>query len=114
MAFPRPEVANGPSVVDVLGQVARDEGVSVVVVGRPRALSGRVTQSTAHADALFAALVAALPQIKVVQWDERLTTHEAGRRMSLAGVNAREQRGRLDSAAAVVLLQSYLDAHRVG
>jgi putative Holliday junction resolvase len=45
----------------------------------------------------------------VLQWDERLTTLEAQKSLSEAGLRAREQRDHIDSAAAVIMLQHYLD-----
>ena len=46
-------------------------------------------------------------------WDERLSSAEARRRMTEAGMSAREQRGRVDKVAAAIVLQGWLDARRV-
>ncbi|MDF3072115.1 MAG: Holliday junction resolvase YqgF, partial [Polyangiaceae bacterium] len=42
-------------------------------------------------------------------WDEWLSTREAAGRLRAQGLSAKEQRGRIDSAAAAILLQSWLD-----
>jgi putative Holliday junction resolvase len=47
--------------------------------------------------------------VTVLQWDERLTTLEAQKSLAAAGMRAREQRDHVDSAAAVIMLQNYLD-----
>ncbi|MGH3733640.1 MAG: Holliday junction resolvase RuvX [Acidimicrobiales bacterium] len=112
MAFPRPALVNNDQLIVALRTLVEEENVALVVTGRPVALSGRKTASTHDADALFTSLVDGLAPVPVVQWDERLTTHEAQRSLSQAGVKAREQRQFVDSAAAVVMLQSYLDAQR--
>jgi putative Holliday junction resolvase len=44
--------------------------------------------------------------------DEWLTTREAKGRLREQGLDERAQRQRIDSAAAAVLLQSFLDAAR--
>jgi putative Holliday junction resolvase len=44
--------------------------------------------------------------------DERLSTREARARLREQGLSDRKARERVDSAAAAVLLQSWLDAHR--
>ena len=44
------------------------------------------------------------------QIDERLSTVQASRQLQESGKNARQQRGRIDSEAACVLLQGYLDS----
>jgi RNase H-fold protein (predicted Holliday junction resolvase) len=42
--------------------------------------------------------------------DERLSTHEARGRLRASGLSEREQRSRIDSASAAVLLQAWLDS----
>ena len=81
-----------------------------MVVGRPLALAGHETPSTIEAHSLFVRIRDALRHVTVVQWDERLTTLEAQKSLSGAGMRAKEQRDHIDSAAAVVLLQGYLSA----
>ncbi|HUX03341.1 MAG TPA: Holliday junction resolvase RuvX [Acidimicrobiales bacterium] len=110
MAFPRESLAVDERLIGSIARMTDEELVDLVVVGRPVALSGNQTQSTALADDLFVTLVDALSPTVVVQWDERLTTTQAQRSLSGAGVKAREHRGRIDSAAAVIMLQNYLDA----
>jgi putative holliday junction resolvase len=113
MAFPRSALKNDASFLAVLAALVEEEGVATIVVGRPIALSGNETSSTLHADALFAAIIGAFPQLEVVQWDERLTTFQAQRSLLQAGVRAKDQREHLDSAAAVIMLQSYVDGLHV-
>ncbi len=112
MAFPRPAFSVDDSLVVLVTQIVEDESVDLVVVGRPIALSGRETASTLMADGLFHELRAALLRATVIQWDERLTTHEATRGLHAAGHRSADHRDRIDSAAAVVLLQHYLDGLR--
>lgn len=111
MAFPRPALVVTERLILNIADVVTEEGAELVVVGRPLSLSGDVTSSTEMADQLFHQLVTTL-SVEVRQWDERLTTVEASRSMSAAGRNTREQRDRIDSAAAVVLLTSFMDARR--
>jgi putative pre-16S rRNA nuclease len=113
MAFPRPALKSDASFLVSLAALVEEEGVTTIVVGRPIALSGNETSSTRNADALFAAIVDAFPQLNVVQWDERLTTFQAQRSLLQAGVRAKDQRERLDSAAAVIMLQNYIDGLHV-
>lgn len=112
MAFPRPVLASGANLIATLRDLIVEEGVAQVVVGRPVALSGRETASTSYADALVAQLRAAVDNVTVVPWDERLTTQQAQRSLGDAGVRARHHRDHIDSAAAVIMLENYLDGHR--
>jgi putative Holliday junction resolvase len=111
MAFPRTALANDEALITSLQQLIADEGVEAVVVGRPVALSGNVTSSTKQADALFHELVGALGDLSVTQWDERLTTFEAHRSLTRAGLKAKQHRDHVDSAAAVIMLQNFVDGH---
>jgi putative Holliday junction resolvase len=86
-------------------------GAQTVVVGLPLSLSG------ANGPAARAALgeVDALRQvlepldITVETADERFTTVEAQRSLTKAGVKKKAARAVIDSAAAMVLLQAWLD-----
>ncbi len=109
MAFPRAALANDESLLLTLRALVDDEGIAVIVVGRPVALSGGETASTRDADDLFARLVEAFADQRVRQWDERLTTFEAARSLSQAGIRAKDHREHIDSAAAVIMLQNYVD-----
>ena len=109
MAFPREALAVDEGLVGAILRAVDEESVDLVVVGRPLSLAGAATASTALADDLFDRLAAALAPREVIQFDERLTTVEAQRSLSGAGHRARDQRARIDSAAAVVMLQSYLE-----
>lgn len=112
MAFPRAAFSVDDHLLLLIGQIVDEESVDLIVVGRPVALSGRETASTLMADGLFHDLREALHRATVIQWDERLTTHEAARSLRAAGHRTADHRDRIDSAAAVVLLQSYLDGLR--
>jgi putative Holliday junction resolvase len=109
LAFPRPSVPAGDEAITKLVELVREESVDLVVVGRPISLNGTDTASTANADAFRDELAAQLSPICVIAFDERLTTVSAQRQLSNAGLSARGQRDVIDSAAATVLLQSFLD-----
>ncbi len=112
MAFPRPSLQADDALMLNVSRLVEEEAVALVVVGRPVALSGNVTASTESADRLFDALQESLAPVPVVQWDERLTTFEAQRSLSGAGMKAKQHREHIDSAAAVIMLQNYLDGLR--
>ena len=112
MAFPREALAVDEGLVGAILRAVDEESVDLVVVGRPLSLAGAPTASTAFADDLYVRLATAVAPRDVIQFDERLTTVEASRSLAGAGHRAREQRARIDSAAAVVMLQSFLEAHR--
>jgi len=91
--------------------VAEYEAVEVVV-GLPRTLADRVGSSARDAIDLADELARRLTPIPVRLADERLTTVSAQRSLREAGVRAKGQRAMIDQAAAVGILQSWLDQRR--
>ena len=83
-----------------------------VVVGLPRTLANRTGSSADDAVAVAEALAGRIPPVPVRLADERLTTVSAARFLRDAGVRAKEQRGMIDQAAAVAILQGWLDERR--
>jgi putative Holliday junction resolvase len=91
-----------------LAALARENEVSHIVFGNPLLLSGRTGEQSRSARRLGDEL-ARQSGLPVTYWDERLTTAAARRLMRDAGVPARRQASLVDSAAAELILQSYLD-----
>ena len=86
----------------------RDAQVSKVVIGLPRHMDGSEREEAAKVREFARELEAKQFSVKLV--DERLSTVQASRLMRGAGKKAKEQKASIDAAAAVVLLQSYLDS----
>ncbi|WP_343599967.1 Holliday junction resolvase RuvX [Mycobacterium sp.] len=91
--------------------VAEAEAVEVVV-GLPRTLSDRTGPSARDAIELADTLARRIAPIPVRLADERLTTVAAQRSLRAAGVRAKGQRAIIDQAAAVAILQGWLDQCR--
>jgi putative Holliday junction resolvase len=85
------------------------DGLSMVVIGLPRRLSGEANQQTALVQSLVHRLAGLIPVPVVVQ-DERLSSHEAEQLLSRSEKDWRKRKPLLDAAAAAVILQDYLDA----
>lgn len=83
-----------------------------VVVGLPRTLADRIGTSAEKAIELAEDLARRVAPVPVRLADERLTTVSAQRSLRDAGVRAKNQRGVIDQAAAVAILQSWLDQRR--
>jgi putative Holliday junction resolvase len=83
-----------------------------VVVGLPRTLADRTGASALDAIEVAEQLAQRVAPVPVRLADERLTTVSAQRSLREAGVRAREQRAVIDQAAAVAILQSWLDQRR--
>jgi putative Holliday junction resolvase len=112
-AHPRPHL-NGRDLGRLLGTLAafaEREDIGVFVVGLPRSLDG--TEGAAAKRARdFARRLKQRTSRRVELCDEWLTTREAMGRLRDQGLDARQARDRVDSAAAAIVLQSWLDGQR--
>lgn len=95
-----------------LTRLANEFQVVEVVVGLPRTLANRAGSSAEDAVAFADALAGRLDPVPVRLSDERLTTVSAARSLREAGVRSKDQRGKIDQAAAVAILQGWLDQRR--
>jgi putative pre-16S rRNA nuclease len=115
MAHPRPHLSGGDpkALLAAIGRLASEEEVTQFIVGLPRHLNGSEGRGARDARR-FAAALAKLTGKPVTLVDEWLSTREAHARLREGGAKQRDTRSRIDSAAAAVLLQSWLDARPGG
>ncbi len=95
-----------------LQRLVSDLDIVEIVVGLPRTLADRAGASADDAVALATALGGRVGSVPVRLADERLTTVSATRSLREAGIRARDQREMIDQAAAVAILQGWLDQRR--
>jgi putative Holliday junction resolvase len=91
--------------------IAEYEAVEVVL-GLPVNLSGLEGPAAIHVRTYAEKLADIIAPVPVVMSDERMSTVAATRRLSDRGVKGRRQRAVVDQAAAVEILQSWLDSQR--
>jgi len=95
-----------------LAALVADNEVVEVVVGLPRTLADRAGSSARDAVAVAEELAGRISPVPVRFADERLTTVGAARSLREAGIRAKDQKGKIDQAAAVAILQGWLDQRR--
>ncbi len=96
-----------------LAKLADELEAVEVVVGLPRTLADRTGPSARDAIELAEQLARRIAPTPVRLSDERLTTVSAQRSLREAGIRAKGQRAMIDQAAAVGILQNWLDQRRV-
>ncbi len=113
VAVPHGTIRTGqpPGELKAVAALVEELGVTAVVVGHPRSMSGdsgpRAQQAEAFADARRA-----IVDVPVDLQDERLSTVEAERSLREAGVSGRRRRQVVDDSSATVILGAWIDAHR--
>jgi len=110
IAFARPALRTRSAAagVEAVRRLADDEGAVRVVIGLPYRMDG----SEGRQAAIVRAFGERLGRIglEVVYEDERLSSWAAGEGLSEAGRRLPRDSGVIDSAAACLILQQYLDA----
>lgn len=104
--------AKDQSDLDRLAELVVTYEVVEVVVGLPRHLSGASGVSARDATTYASSLTSRIGDLPVHLVDERLSTVTAASHLRAGGIDSRRQRSVIDQAAAVVILQTYLDTAR--
>ncbi|GAB4585252.1 Holliday junction resolvase RuvX [Nocardia sp. IFM 10818] len=105
------KVAPGALAPDLarIADIVREYEAVEVIVGLPRTLRGESGSSAKLAATFARRLRTLIEPVPVRLSDERLTTVSAARALRDSGVRARGQRQVIDQAAAVSILQGWLD-----
>jgi putative Holliday junction resolvase len=98
-------------IAELVRLVSEHEAVQVVV-GLPVRLDGSEGAAAIDIRAYAERLARAVGHVPVILADERMSTVVASRRLAERGVRGKRQRAVVDQAAAVEILQSWLDAQR--
>jgi putative Holliday junction resolvase len=104
--------AKNHSDLDRLAALVVEHEVTEVVVGEPVHLSGASGASAEDAGNYAQELADRIPDVPVILIDERLSTVTAASHLREGGIDSRKQRAVIDQAAAVVILQQFLDSRR--
>jgi len=114
LAIPVKTVRRGyPQDVAEIAKMVRERSVIVAYVGLPKHMSGKEGEATKDARQFTRQLGAKLPDLEFRFIDERLTTVTATANLQAAGRKANRQRSVIDQQAAVIILQTALDAERI-
>jgi len=105
------DAENDTDLAELAGLVTETAAVGVIV-GLPTTLRGTEGASAAMARSYAEQLAERIRPVPVRLVDERLTTVAAQRKLRQSGVRAKAGRAVVDQAAAIELLQHWLDAQR--
>ena len=111
IAQPIEALKNDQSLFENLQQITARENVKLIVVGMPLNLKGQHAQKAEEVQKFIGVLKSRLG-IESVTWDERFTTTIAHQTMLRMGTKKKERQkkdGRIDSMAAAIILQGFLD-----
>jgi putative Holliday junction resolvase len=101
-----------PSDMVEIARLVRECEAVEIVVGLPVNLAGKEGPAAVAIRQYVDRLTTFVDPVPIRFVDERMSTVAATRRLSERGVRGRRQRAVVDQAAAVEILQSWLDAQR--
>jgi len=110
--FARPHGTYTPDeALDALRSLQEEAGIERIIVGWPLTEDGAAEDATEMVQAYVDRIRETLGTVEVVREDERYTSEIAKDLLREAGVSqpGRYDKGRVDAAAAAVILQGYLN-----
>ena len=99
---------NMPEDVKHIADIVQNLSVGEIVIGLPLKMDGSEGQSVEMAKA-FGDELSKLVNVPIVYQDERLSTVEAQRILIESGMRREKRKDKIDSIAATIILQTYLD-----
>ena len=99
-------------VLEELAALVQRQGAQELVMGYPRNMDGTLGPR-AEKYAAFARRLEEATGLPVALWDERRTTVDAHRILGELGVRPKNRKDKIDSVAATLILEGYLDWKRL-
>lgn len=100
-------------ILEFLKDYFEKEEVELVIFGEPKDLKGNPSESMRYITPFINKFKKEFPNIPFIMYDERFTSTIAHKEMILGGFKKkdREQKGRADEMAAVIILTSFLESN---
>ena len=102
-------------LIDFLKEYLEKEDVEMVVIGEPKTMDNKPSDSTKYIEPFIGRLKKAMPDIKIDRMDERFTSRMAFQTMIDGGLGMKARRNKelVDSISASLILQSYMDYKKI-
>ena len=111
LAFPLDKHVDASNAEEDIKNLVTEYRVEKIIIGLPKTLSGETGVSAVKSQEFMEKLKENIfCDFEMV--DERLTSAEAEKKLTLQGINGEKQRSILDNIAAQIMLQQYLDTHK--
>lgn len=103
-------------IIEYLKKYLSTEQVELFVVGEPKQMNGSPSQSAPQIKGFITTLNKNFPDIPVEQIDERFTSKMASAVIAQSGFKKtdRQNKERLDTISATIILQTYLEKKSMG
>lgn len=92
-----------------IDKIVKENDVKIVVIGYPKNMDGTISKKAELIDTLIPK-IEKRTCVKVIKWDERLTTVSAYRTMRELNISQKNKNKYADKLAATYILESYLES----
>ena len=96
-------------LIEKLAPIIKENNVGEVVIGLPKNMNGTIGERGELAKE-FSEIIKEKFGLKVILWDERLTTVSAHKLLNEVNVRGKKRKNVVDTVSAVFILQCYLDS----
>lgn len=104
----RYEEGNYEFLINQLDEIIKKENIEKIILGLPKNMNNTLGES-ANRCLSFKEKIENELKLEVIMQDERLTTIEATNYMIEANISRKKRKQKIDSLAANIILQTYLD-----
>ena len=95
-------------LIEKIKDIMKETKLEAVVIGYPKHLNGDKSETAIKVDGVITKLEEL--GLKVVKWDERLTTVMAYKTMKDLGIKQKEKKVHADRLAAMYILEDYINS----
>lgn len=100
------------ALLEQITAIAKEREAEKIIVGHPKNMDGSCGESAQRAEAFAEALKKATG-LPVRLWDERMSTLSAIRILNEVNTRGKKRKAVVDTVAATIILQDYLDSRRL-
>ena len=86
--------------------------INKLIIGLPKLLSGKEGERAKYSRYISKKIKEKNKNVEIVLWDERLTSKQAEKYLIESGVEKNKMKEKIDSASAVIILESYILGQR--
>lgn len=95
-------------LIEKIKDIMKEAKLEAVVIGYPKHLNGDISETAKKVDKVIENIESL--GLKVVKWDERLTTVMAHKTMKELGIKQKEKKIHADRLAAMYILEDYINS----
>ena len=100
------------ATADAVANEAKERNVSKIVVGLPKNMDGSEGWR-AETIRSFVSILSEKTECEIILYDERLSTMQAHRMLSITDIKSKKRKQVIDTLSAQIILQNYLDSKRM-